>query len=504
MNKKIIDFKDLSKIRNNIGKRVVQCHGVFDLLHFGHLNYLTSAKQFGDILVVTVTKDKFVNKGPNRPLYNETQRVEMIASLELVDYVSISPGPLAIEAINELKPDYYVKGPDYKNKNDDITGNILLEEKEVIKNGGKLVFTDDETKSSTTIINKYFNNWSKEQKKYINMVRNAHSVNSIIEYIDKVSELGVLTIGEPIVDSYVFCQPENISSKSPTISAKYINEEKYPGGAIAIGRHAAELGCPTTLQFTHGGEEYFHQIIDTVENEFSINFDCIEINGMPTPEKTRYIALAQSQRIFELINVNCSIWGNFQSDVFIDKLKSNAKKNDIIIVADFGHGLFEAEVLKALSSLDTFIALNVQTNSENYGYNFFHKHSRFDYISIDERECRLGMHDRSTPIFELAEKAYKEKIKKPMTITLGTKGSMFFNENGEIFSCPTFFKNAVDTTGAGDAYFVMSSLLVKLGAPDNLIPFIGNIYAGLKTQIIGNKYPVKKIDLIKSIKSILG
>ena len=76
---KILDIKNLKKIRSKfIGKKIVLCHGVFDLLHVGHINYFKSSKVYGDILVVSVTNDKFVNKGPGRPAFSINNRLKFL------------------------------------------------------------------------------------------------------------------------------------------------------------------------------------------------------------------------------------------------------------------------------------------------------------------------------------------------------------------------------------------------------------------------------------------
>src|SRR5919112_1725443 len=95
------------------GKRVVHCHGVFDLLHIGHLRHLDGARRLGDLLVVTITPDHLVNKGPGRPAFTETLRAEALAMLECVDLVAINRWPTAIEPIKILRPSFYVKGSDY-------------------------------------------------------------------------------------------------------------------------------------------------------------------------------------------------------------------------------------------------------------------------------------------------------------------------------------------------------------------------------------------------------
>ena len=116
MKKKIIDFSDVEKILKPIkrkGKKIVCCHGVFDLLHVGHINYFKSSKVYGDILVVSVTSDKFVNKGPGRPAFSINNRLKFLQEIECIDYVHISNDLTAEKAIKNLKPNFYCKGNDY-------------------------------------------------------------------------------------------------------------------------------------------------------------------------------------------------------------------------------------------------------------------------------------------------------------------------------------------------------------------------------------------------------
>ena len=137
------------------GRRVVHCHGVCDLLHIGHIRHLEQAKAMGDVLVVTVTPDRYVNKGPSRPVFTEALRAEAIAALDCVDYVAINRWPIAEETIKLLRPDWYVKGSDYTESENDRTGGISKEEAAVQSVGGQIAFTDDITFSSSNLINKH-------------------------------------------------------------------------------------------------------------------------------------------------------------------------------------------------------------------------------------------------------------------------------------------------------------------------------------------------------------
>ena len=99
---KIISFAEapalFDKLRGE-GKRLVQCHGTFDLVHPGHIVHLEDAKKLGDVLVVTVTGEKHVNKGPGRPYFNDALRARTLAALSCVDYVVLVPHTAAVEAI---------------------------------------------------------------------------------------------------------------------------------------------------------------------------------------------------------------------------------------------------------------------------------------------------------------------------------------------------------------------------------------------------------------------
>ena len=110
--KKIIDINVLKnkiiRIKKS-RKKIILCHGVFDLLHIGHIKHLKIAKDLGDILIVSLTTDKFVNKGPGRPVFNEKLRCEAIESLGFVDYVTLSNSSSAVEIIKKLNPIFTVK-----------------------------------------------------------------------------------------------------------------------------------------------------------------------------------------------------------------------------------------------------------------------------------------------------------------------------------------------------------------------------------------------------------
>ena len=118
MRKKILTRDELLIERQalrNTGKRLVFTNGVFDILHVGHVRYLSQARKLGDALVVAVNSDRSVRelKGAGRPLMNENERAEILSGLEAVDYVAIFDDVSPRSLIGELLPDVLVKGGDY-------------------------------------------------------------------------------------------------------------------------------------------------------------------------------------------------------------------------------------------------------------------------------------------------------------------------------------------------------------------------------------------------------
>ena len=239
-NKKILSIEEIAKIvkickKNK--KRVVLCHGVFDLLHIGHIKHFEKAKKNGDILIVTITADEYVNKGPNRPQFTTSLRAESLAAIQFIDYVSVSYFPTAINIIKKIKPNIYFKGLEYKNEKNDFT-RMIKEEKLALKSiGGKIKYTNEETFSSSTLLNKYGSVLSQQQKAYLDKLKKKLTFNKINKMINDFKDVKVLIIGETIIDEYTFCEVLGKSGKEPVLVFKDFGKEQYLGGVLAIARH---------------------------------------------------------------------------------------------------------------------------------------------------------------------------------------------------------------------------------------------------------------------------
>jgi bifunctional ADP-heptose synthase (sugar kinase/adenylyltransferase) len=167
--------------------------------------HFKSAKKFGDVLIVSISRDKFIKKGMGRPLFNEAQRLKYLSEIEVIDYLYVCETDSAADSIKIIKPNYYVKGPDYKNNLLDNTKKIFLEKKLVNKFKGKIIYTEDEKFSSSVIINeKNLLNFDSEQDNYIKKIKNKFSYNYIKNKILNFKKLKPLLIGELIFDHYCF------------------------------------------------------------------------------------------------------------------------------------------------------------------------------------------------------------------------------------------------------------------------------------------------------------
>ena len=144
--------KKIKKIRKN-NQIIGMCHGVFDLIHYGHLKHFEAAKEKCDYLFVSITPDEYIKKGPQRPIHSTNERVKFLKSLKMIDEVIVAKGDSAVETINLIRPDIYFKGNDYKNNKLDKTKKIYREIYAVKKNKGKIIYTNEKQLSSSKIIN---------------------------------------------------------------------------------------------------------------------------------------------------------------------------------------------------------------------------------------------------------------------------------------------------------------------------------------------------------------
>ena len=211
------------------------------------MKHLEKSKKKADILVVSITADKYVKKGPDRPIYNENQRSSILSNLEFVDYVTIVKSVSGVEVINLLKPDFYSKGIEYKKFNNDHTKKILTEEKILKKNKGKLFFTNEDVLSSSNIINKVKLEEKSPRSDFLKKIRKKINLNFFLNNFEKIYKKKVLIIGDAIIDKYIFTSALAKSPKEELISVKENYEKIYLGGILALLCISSFVEKPTML-----------------------------------------------------------------------------------------------------------------------------------------------------------------------------------------------------------------------------------------------------------------
>jgi rfaE bifunctional protein nucleotidyltransferase chain/domain len=485
------------------GRRVVLCHGVFDLLHPGHIKHFEAAKRFGDVLVVTVTKDEYVNKGPGRPVFNHRLRAETIAALQTVDYVAINEWATAVETIRRLRPHVYVKGNDYADPNADLTQMMGDEAAAVASVGGVVEFTDEISFSSTHLLNSHFAVFPEEVESVLREFRQRYSSELVIERLRALRRLKVLVVGEAIIDEYDYCIPLAKSPKDTFIVAKHSQMESFAGGALAVANHVAAFCNSVDLVTTLGrdSDEWEPFIRDHLKP--SIKPALFRDDSRKTIIKRRFVEPSFMKKLFEISFIDDGEIAKPVESQIVNHLAECLGSYDVVILSDFGHGLITGPIGTTLTNLSPYLAMNVQTNSQNQGFNLVTKHSRTDYLCVDEPELRLAAGDRATPVADLIPPIAKRLNCSQASVTRGSKGTITYSPESGHFDMPALSDKVVDTVGAGDAYLAVTALCAVDGFPIDLLAFVGNVVGSQAVQIVGNRKAIDPISVFKSVNAIL-
>ena len=503
---KILPWEDVHKITEGAkasNKKVVHCHGVFDLLHPGHVQHFLAAKKMGDILIVSITADKHVNKGPGRPLFDELIRAETIASIEAVDYVFVSDYPTAIEAIKEVKPHFYVKGSDYQIASDDVTGMIVLEKETVESFGGQISFTNEITSSSSKLINQFFSKLSADAQGWLNEFKEKSGFERSVFWLEKIESLNVLVLGEIIIDRYTECTPLAKSSKDPILAFQRQQSLSYPGGVLTIANNCKGWGSNVSvISFVKSKCSEFKQI--EIKVDPGVLLDLVAVEDRPTILKHRFVDSASSTRIFEYYDFLDRPLSDRDKSLILEKVDQRIGSADVVILADYGHGLFSKELILKLENQADFLAVNTQANAGNRGYNTISKYSSADLLSLNGSELQLELRDKNPDYLSLVPKLMNEKKSTRAILTLGGDGMMVFDSSGEYLRIPALATRIVDKVGAGDSVLAISSLLTALKAPMDVLGFIASLVAAHEISQLGHQSGLTINDLKKHAKSILG
>jgi rfaE bifunctional protein nucleotidyltransferase chain/domain len=482
-------------------KRIVQCHGVFDLLHIGHIRHFEQARKLGDLLVVTITPDRFVNKGAGRPAFPQHIRCEVIASLDCVDYVAVNAWPTGAEAIKLLRPNVFAKGSEFSSGKD-TTGHIAVEEEAIRLIGGELAFTQDITYSSSALINNYMGNFSNEVREYIGTLIRRCSADDILATLRSAAGLKVLCLGETIIDEYHSCDVMGKSGKEPVLAARYVEMDRFAGGVLACANHVAsfcdEVGVLTFLG-EGGDQEPF--VRGTLKNNVTPMF--LYKRAAPTIVKRRFVEKYLTQKLFEVYYMNDDVLPAADDEAFCALLRETLPRYDIALVTDYGHGMFSPRAIETIATHARFLAVNTQSNAGNNGLNTISKYPRADYVCLASREYALETRNRHMSYEDMVLHVARKLSCPQLVLTLGKYGCLSYSAVAGFERVPAFATKVVDRVGAGDAVFCLTALCAAQGAPPEVTGFLSNVIGAEAVSILGNQRSIERIPLFRHVECLL-
>ncbi len=505
----IVTKKEFGKIRKQIkteNKTIAHCHGVFDLVHPGHLQHFMEARKLADVLIVTVTAARFVRKGPDRPFFDDDMRLSFLAAIECIDYVMLSEGYTGEDVIEIVQPDYWVKGQEYADIKNDVT---QAQEKEVAlvkKYGGDVCFTSGVQFSSSRLINKALAPFSEELQMYIESLQQDLPLSKAVGIIDKFKELSILVIGDTIIDEYIYCSPPGSMTKSNGYSTSVLRRERSLGGALAIARHASAF-CGKTSAYSIIGKEV--DVHEEIEKELDKKIEnCLILSeNFDTIIKTKYLVenvkREELNKLFSVNNIkNPAIVPEDAEEALLNKLKEDIDIYDLVICCDFGHGLVTERILRFLEENAKYFVINCQTNATNYGLNLITKCQRVDAFVLNQKELKLAMQ---------TDKGTEEDNLKKLRIRLGAKEGWLtrgahgaYGVKDKVISCPAVSNKVKDTIGAGDAFLTMAAMGSAIGEDIEISTFLGNVAGALGANIIGNTKSLERSNVLKFIATLLN
>lgn len=481
-------------------KKIVHCHGIFDLLHIGHIRHFEQAKQLGDVLIVTVTPDKYVKKGSYRPVFNQDLRTEAVAALNCVDYVAINKWPTAAKTIQILKPNLYVKGSEYKDKSKDYTGGIDLEEAAIKSVGGEIIFTNDITFSSSNLINRYFSPLPRETQNYLSDFSNRYKAEDIIAYLKNAQSLKILVVGEAIIDEYQYCQAIGKSCKEPMLVIRHLSTEKFLGGILAVANHLANF-CESINLVTFLGDKNSQENLIRQKLNPKIEKTFLYRANSSTIVKRRFIESYFFTKLLGIYEIDDQSLNETDNMNLYETLDELLPKYDLVIVIDFGHGMLTEKVIRLLCDKARFLALNAQFNAGNFGYHTISKYHHADYVCMAENEIKMEQRnqwgDLRKMILGLSTKLNCGKI----VITRGNYGCLCYDQR--FTEIPAFAHQIVDRMGAGDAFLSLTALCMVQQAPMEVVGFIGNVVGAEAIATVGHRKSINRVSLFKHIESLL-
>jgi rfaE bifunctional protein kinase chain/domain/rfaE bifunctional protein nucleotidyltransferase chain/domain len=501
INHKVVDITNLAEkiIDERIDKKIVMCHGTFDIVHPGHIRHLLYAKEKGDILIASVTADKYLVKKKDGPFIPEELRARNLAAMEMVDYVIIDHNQKPLQTISLLKPDYFVKGFEYST--DNIHPSTREEIEVVEKYGGKVLFSPGDVVYSSTKLQTIKTPKIAYEKLLALMDSEKLDFDSIQNTILSFSGISVHVVGDTIVDKYNYCSVLGPTTKTPTFSIKRESSETFVGGAGIVAKHLKSLGAEVTFT-TLLGDDDLRSFVEADLKDWQIECNFIIDDSRPITLKERF--WASGYKMLQVDTVDNHVPNEIIQMDIAQKIKNT--KTDAVVFSDFRHGIFNHQSIDIFTSNINGKTLKVADSQVSNRWGNILDFQNFDLIFPNEKEARFSMGDQDSGIRVLGTNLFNISKAKNLVLKLGEKGLMVFKESGfdlrDIFPLDSFAEEIVDGVGAGDAFMSAATLAYAYSSDILISAIIGNIAAALACEVSGNipasiEQILEKLDRIK-------
>lgn len=479
-------------------KRVIMCHGTFDLVHPGHIRHLIYAKSKADILVTSLTSDQHIAKANFRPFVPQMLRAMNLAALEAVDYVVVDENPTPIENLKFIQPDYFAKGYEY-NK-----GGLHPKTKEefdaLASYGGEILFTPgDIVYSSSRIIESEPPNLAADKLHVLLAAENV-SFDELHQTIDAFKGVRVQVVGDTIVDSYTYCTLIGGNTKTPTFSLKFEEQRDFVGGAGIVAKHMKQAGAEVKFTTVLGDDELGKFVIKDLEAS-GVQCDAVIDRTRPTVQKNLFTA--GGYRMLKVDKLDNRPISDKVLEHFTASLQAGG--NDAIVFSDFRHGIFNPQTIPQLTAAMPAGPLRIADSQVASRWGNILEFQGFDLITPNEREARFALGDQDSTVRPLALELYKRARCKYLILKMGERGLITYRapdpEVRSFFTIDHFTDRVVDAVGAGDALLSYATLSLRVTGNPVIASVLGTIAAGLACGRDGN-VPIEPAEMHKRLHHI--
>jgi rfaE bifunctional protein kinase chain/domain len=481
--------KTAAALREIIGARprrksVIMCHGVFDVVHPGHLRHLLYAKGKADILIASITADVHITKGQYRPHVPQDLRALNLAALEIVDYVIIDPNPTPIANIAHIEPDFFAKGYEYVA---DGMPAKTSEEAEVVRAyGGEIIFTPGDIVYSSSKLIDLAPPSIRMEKLLTMMHAEKLTWDDFRKVLDKLKGKRVHVLGDTIVDSYTQTACIGGQTKTPTMSVLFERKVDYIGGAGIVAKHLRAAGAEVVFSTVLGTDPLAEFVVEGLAKD---GVECRTIRDATRPTTNKNAIVAGGYRLVKIDTLDNRSISDEIVKQFCDNLATVPA--DAVVVSDFRHGIFNTRTIPPLVAAIPKNVYKVADSQVATRWGNITDFKGFDLITPNEREARFALADQDSGIRPLASAIYDAAQCKTLILKLGDRGVLTcraadHQSLDSFFVVDSFVDNLVDAVGAGDALLAYATLSMLATGSVPIATVLGSMAAACECEEDGN------------------